>query len=268
MPMRAKRPCKWKGCPELTGSGPYCAEHGVQADKERGARQQDQDDRRGSAASRGYGHWWRKLRRMQLSREPVCQVESCGQLATDVDHIVPKREGGRDTLSNLQSLCHSHHSQKTRREKLKPTTPCTVVAGPPGSGKTHYVHTHRLPGDLVLDLDALFSALSGLPLYRRPAPLLPFVCEVRDALLERLSRRSDLRHAWVITSDPKPPTLHGLASRLAARLVVLEVPAEECLRRIEADEQREGSRVDWKSLVDAWWREREEAAAGPPGDSV
>jgi 5-methylcytosine-specific restriction endonuclease McrA len=33
--------------------------------------------------------------------------------ASDVDHIVPREEGGADDLANLQSLCHSHHSAKT-----------------------------------------------------------------------------------------------------------------------------------------------------------
>jgi hypothetical protein len=29
---------------------------------------------------------------------------------------VPKVDGGRDELDNLQSLCHAHHSMKTARE--------------------------------------------------------------------------------------------------------------------------------------------------------
>lgn len=43
--------------------------------------------------------------------EPTCRV--CGARATDVDHVVPKRAGGPDAHSNLQSLCHSCHSRKT-----------------------------------------------------------------------------------------------------------------------------------------------------------
>jgi len=74
---------------------------------------------RPSAAKRGYGRRWRRLREMQLNREPLCRV--CLEMgfetpATDVDHIVPIRDGGRNSLENLQSLCHLHHSQKTGRE--------------------------------------------------------------------------------------------------------------------------------------------------------
>jgi 5-methylcytosine-specific restriction endonuclease McrA len=37
------------------------------------------------------------------------------------NHIVPKRVGGEDSLANLQSLCHEHHSMKTARETGLPT---------------------------------------------------------------------------------------------------------------------------------------------------
>lgn len=76
-----------------------------------------------SASERGYGYraWDRGLRRRQLAREPMCQWHSsdgarCTSWATDVDHVVPKADGGADTLANLQSLCHGHHLQKTLAE--------------------------------------------------------------------------------------------------------------------------------------------------------
>lgn len=56
---------------------------------------------------------------MILRSDPLCVLclaEGRTTLATDVDHIVPRRQGGSDEASNLQPLCHSHHSQKTGRE--------------------------------------------------------------------------------------------------------------------------------------------------------
>lgn len=55
---------------------------------------------------------------MILRSDPLCVLclaEGRTTLATDVDHIVPRRQGGSDEASNLQPLCHSHHSQKTGR---------------------------------------------------------------------------------------------------------------------------------------------------------
>jgi 5-methylcytosine-specific restriction protein A len=70
-------------------------------------------DDRASAAARGYGHRWRKLRRLKLNDHPMCEWTGCDRAATDVDHIRPRAQGGDDSFANLQSLCHSHHSQKT-----------------------------------------------------------------------------------------------------------------------------------------------------------
>lgn len=78
---------------------------------ERKQRANKRDKYRGSAASRGYGSRWRRLRRMILNQQPLCV--RCGAPATDVDHIVPRAAGGDDSASNLQGLCKSCHSRKT-----------------------------------------------------------------------------------------------------------------------------------------------------------
>ena len=65
---------------------------------------------------------WRRLRAQVLREEPLCRVclaQGLVAAATDVDHIVPKEEGGSDVRTNLQALCHSHHSQKTIREQAR-----------------------------------------------------------------------------------------------------------------------------------------------------
>lgn len=59
--------------------------------------------------------WWRKLRLIVLARQPVCRA--CQRAAaTEVDHIVPRRAGGPDDISNLQGLCHHCHAVKSSRE--------------------------------------------------------------------------------------------------------------------------------------------------------
>lgn len=54
---------------------------------------------------------------MVLRREPLCR--RCGHEASQVDHIRPIRQGGaRLDPENLQALCHSCHSRKTRTEDM------------------------------------------------------------------------------------------------------------------------------------------------------
>lgn len=63
---------------------------------------------------------WQNIRKIFLRSNPLCV--DCKKLrrtviATQVDHIIPIAEGGSATdPANLQGLCDTHHSQKTRRE--------------------------------------------------------------------------------------------------------------------------------------------------------
>jgi len=100
-------PCAVPGCPEPAVSGGRCAAH------QRAVRRQQVDDRP-SASARGYGYRWSKTRAAFLRRNPECVA--CGAPATDVDHILPKAQGGSDDWSNLRALCHSCHSKRTRAQ--------------------------------------------------------------------------------------------------------------------------------------------------------
>lgn len=111
VPIKALKGCNYAGCPNLTDQGMYCPQHRPKP---------IEDDRRDSAARRGYDARWRKLREMFLRRHPTCadpfgvhQHAGVVVVATDVDHILPKRAGGADSYDNLQSLCHACHSRKT-----------------------------------------------------------------------------------------------------------------------------------------------------------
>lgn len=115
MPTLPLRPCTFSGCPAFTSTG-RCPEHQrywlpVPVPLRR------YDDRRGSSTQRGYGYAWRKFRVEYLKRNPLCR--KCGQPATAVDHIVPKRAGGSDDASNCQPLCHPCHNIKTGWERRR-----------------------------------------------------------------------------------------------------------------------------------------------------
>lgn len=79
-----------------------------------------QDKRRGTATQRGYDAVWRRLRLLQLHKEPLCRF--CAQMgrsveAQAVDHIVSIKEAPHLRLepSNLRSLCKRCHDQHTAR---------------------------------------------------------------------------------------------------------------------------------------------------------
>ena len=61
---------------------------------------------------------WHKLRLVHLAIEPLCIM--CEDDGVDVDHIKPIEDGG-ELLNplNLQTMCKSCHSKKTRDENKK-----------------------------------------------------------------------------------------------------------------------------------------------------
>jgi len=114
MPRRSLYACHHPGCPESIREGRFCPAHEKK-------HQAEIDQRRGSAASRGYDARWRRLRKMYLAANPICVDpfnDHPGQvvLATDVDHKVSKSKGGTSRWDNLESLCHTCHSKKTAKE--------------------------------------------------------------------------------------------------------------------------------------------------------
>ena len=105
-------------CPSLAEKGSsYCSIH-------KPAIRKQYDDSRGTAKERGYDHTWRRLRRIKLSNNPLCELCLSKDIvvqASQVDHIIPVSQQPelRLVYDNLQSLCETCHSKKTREENKK-----------------------------------------------------------------------------------------------------------------------------------------------------
>lgn len=116
MPQAAPRPCTQVGCGVLVRDGTgRCEAHKVAA----GAFA---DRRRGSRHERGYGTAWDKQRKRILQRDGgICQACLPGAVhaGTEVDHRIPKAEGGTDDDSNLQTICRVAHKAKTAAEAAR-----------------------------------------------------------------------------------------------------------------------------------------------------
>lgn len=133
----------------------------------------------------------------------------------------------------------------------------TLVAGPPGSGKSTYVHKHMKRGDLVVDLDEIFRAITFIEDRDVPQSLLPFGWDARDALFRRMRKHHNVAQIWVIECAPKMMTRHNYRALYDATVVVLEVPEDVCLRRIYANALRSPNKIDWWEIVRKWWRDYE-----------
>ncbi len=155
---------------------------------------------------------------------PACSTPSC-----------PRRAVRRGRCSNHQ-----------------PRPKVTIVAGPPGAGKTYWVRERARAGDLIVDLDRLVMALSTAGEHERPPNILHFALPAYEAVVDTLAidpRR--LERAWVIGTLADKEQRDRLAKRLRARVVVLDTPADDCKQRVS---DRPAS-APWPSLIDRWHRE-------------
>ncbi|WP_155873878.1 HNH endonuclease [Achromobacter xylosoxidans] len=109
-------PCRHRGCGKLIRLPGFCEAHaqdsvGWKQDRERGNRHQ-----------RGYGSDWGRLRVLILKRDRyLCQCGECQRTgrvlpATEVDHRIPKAEGGTDEPHNLCAINAECHKRKTAKE--------------------------------------------------------------------------------------------------------------------------------------------------------
>jgi hypothetical protein len=131
-----------------------------------------------------------------------------------------------------------------------------AIGGPPGSGKTAYVKSRRVPGDLIVDWDDLMRSLSGLPMHQRDPRLVPFVAEAVSALRLRLHRPHSTHDAWFIIDGATKAERDYYRETFRATVILLVTAPAVCKMRCSPRPID-----DWDQAIDRWW-----ALYEPPAD--
>ena len=151
-----------------------------------------------------------------------------------------------------------------RPARVLSTTRVELVTGPPGSGKTTRVRNAMCRGEIIIDLDAIWMALTGLAADDRPAGTLPAILAARDAIVDALARSHSVPGVWIISCAPtRKDRARAVYPYCRARLTVLAVPAAECIRRTCS---RGGAR--WEALIRQWWQRYQQPGAEEGWDQV
>lgn len=130
-----------------------------------------------------------------------------------------------------------------------------VVCGPAASGKNTYVAQRVAPQDTVIDLDAIGMRLSGVRSKAWPSEYVIRAVEERNRMLYGLGADSAKGRAWFIVSEPDGTWRqwwHDVLKPFA--IVVIATPADECMRRAEADPARLSLLPKHAELIEQWWQ--------------
>lgn len=205
-----------------------------------------------------------RIQRINQDGDIICQY--CGEpiiRAYDCigHHVIELDENNvNDAMlslnpDNIQLVHHKCHNRIHKKFYYgEDTRQVYLVYGSPLSGKTTWVNQVRNDGDLIVDMDSIWQAVSGCDRYVKPGALNACVFGVRDYLFECVRyRRGKWRNAYVIGGYPLISERERLCKELRAREVFIDTSKDECLRRL--DDCDDGRDVEeWQAFIDEWWK--------------
>lgn len=226
-------------------------------------------EKRGTRQERGYGSAWDRVRKLVLLRDKglckPCGFQNRVSPATEVDHIVPKSQGGTDDQTNLQSICSACHKLKTAYESTgerarfqpewlpEPRIPVLLVFGPPGSGKTTYAKEIVGPRDLIIDLDEIAHRQSGLPLHHAGKDERVNAVRARNSLIASLADPAcGWERAIITMTGSGADTRKWWTDKLKAQAVVMQTPKDVCINRVHGRDIPVVRRLEQVRLIESW----------------
>lgn len=205
-----------------------------------------------------------RLERINSDGDVIC--EECGEpIVRAYDCIGHHKEeltelNVNDAMISLNpdNVMLVHHKCHNRIHKKfyygEDTRQVYLVYGSPLSGKTTWVNEVRNDGDLIVDIDSIWQAISGCERYQKPAVLNACVFGVRDYLIECVKyRRGKWRNAYVVGGYPLISERERLCRELRAREIFIDTSQKECLQRLE--ECKDGRDTEqWTKFILEWWK--------------
>lgn len=168
-----------------------------------------------------------------------------------------------DNILLVHHKCHNEIHEKTGYKQAK----VYIVWGSPLSGKSSFVEGVAKYGDLIVDIDAIWKAVSGRPAYQKPNRIKENVFALHRQLLDMIAaRRGYWQTAYIIGGYALPNERERLAERLSAECIYIDTTKEECLARLERCHDGR-KKTEWEKYILDWWETFERFAPTPPAPS-
>lgn len=202
--------------------------------------------------------------RLRLIAERGNLCEHCGQFiadATDITahHIIELTpENVHNHLISLNSAnvmlvhsdCHNQIHQRFGYQSKR----VFVVWGAPLSGKSTFVAANARRGDLVVDMDRLFEAITMQPSFDKPDALFTNVTGLYNLLIDNIQTRYGKWHnAWVVGGFADKYKREKLITDLGAEGVFCRTSKVECLARLATDTARQPYKAEWTRYIEDWF---------------
>lgn len=127
-----------------------------------------------------------------------------------------------------------------------------LVYGPPLAGKSTWVKDNMQRGDLVIDFDSIWQAVSGLERYEKPDSLKNVVFKMHGELCDLARTRAGRwRTAFVLTGSPRIAERQRLMQKVGADdCILIDATYEQCMQRL-ADSDR--PKDSWAAYIADWF---------------
>ena len=125
-----------------------------------------------------------------------------------------------------------------------------LICGPPGCGKSTYVKNHIVDGDIVIDFDLLYRALTLADDHKGEQILFERVNQCRWYLIDTISAFPEVRNTWIIIGAPEDEHIDYVEKTLGGKVLYLDEFKRTCVRRCVA---RGGDYELWRQILDEWF---------------
>lgn len=205
---------------------------------------------------------WRELA-LKLKIERGGKCERTGTVFADLSQLIAhhKIELTDDNVDdpyialnpdNIEIISREEHNKEHRRFGNKKNV--YIIYGSPLSGKTTLVKELMGYGDLVLDLDSLWQAVTMQDRYTKPNNIRFNVFKMRDDLLDQVKKRyGNWYDAYIIGGYPDKYERQRLAEELGAELIYVESTKDDCIERVS----KTGRSMQWIEYIEDWWEKYE-----------
>jgi hypothetical protein len=149
---------------------------------------------------------------------------------------------------HIEIICSKCHNKE--HDRFHNHHKVYIVYGSPLSGKTTMVKDMMQYGDIVMDMDALWQAVTFQQEYVKPNNIRFNIFKLRDDLLDQIKTRyGQWYDAFIIGGYPDKYERERLAIELGAELIYCESTKEECFERLEQSDKPS----EWLDYIEDWW---------------